>query len=210
MKKTKNTFQWNKVTPLSKYLAMILFITLPVFGFYFGTFYQKINTVTEKSDTTLSYKLPIGWKIFKGSDIPEIGYDPKKMTANAVTDSGTGIVLTYGKTGELYVFRYGFGLNPQYRNVTSPKLLLEGSLSNYVVNKINPKNVAEGTILKEYVVDNHPAYFYYGVDENYGEVVGMISLDSKADFLQFISSGFPYSELEKILGTIETDWDNLD
>lgn len=38
--KKKNNI-WNTVTPLSKTLAMILFITLPFVGFYFGTQYQR-------------------------------------------------------------------------------------------------------------------------------------------------------------------------
>lgn len=37
--KAKNT--WNTVTPLSKTIAMVLFITLPILGFYLGMQYQK-------------------------------------------------------------------------------------------------------------------------------------------------------------------------
>lgn len=46
MKQTKQSFQWNKVTPLSKYLAMALFIAMPFFGFLLGIRYQKAITVS--------------------------------------------------------------------------------------------------------------------------------------------------------------------
>lgn len=39
--KNKKNFEWNKITPLSKYLAMVLFIALPFIGFVLGMKYQK-------------------------------------------------------------------------------------------------------------------------------------------------------------------------
>jgi len=44
MNKTKQNFGWNKVTPLSKYLAMLLFIILPFLGFWLGTKYRTNST----------------------------------------------------------------------------------------------------------------------------------------------------------------------
>ena len=35
---------WTTVTPLSKFLAMALFITMPFIGFYLGIQYQKMST----------------------------------------------------------------------------------------------------------------------------------------------------------------------
>lgn len=40
MKKQK--FEWNKVTPLSKYIALALMILLPFIGFVLGVKYQTL------------------------------------------------------------------------------------------------------------------------------------------------------------------------
>ena len=40
----KKKVKWNEVTPLSKYLAMALFIAMPFIGFYLGMQYQKMST----------------------------------------------------------------------------------------------------------------------------------------------------------------------
>lgn len=40
--KTKKSFQWNKVTPLSKYLAMVLLVALPFVGFWLGKSYEEL------------------------------------------------------------------------------------------------------------------------------------------------------------------------
>jgi hypothetical protein len=47
MKKTRKSFEWNKVTPLSKAIAMIMFIALPFIGFVLGMKYQKMLTEIE-------------------------------------------------------------------------------------------------------------------------------------------------------------------
>ena len=182
---------------------MILFIIFPFLGFYLGIQYQKIITPTEKSNIALSYNLPTAWQIFRGEELASVGYDPKTMTANAVTDMGTGLKITYGKMGRLYVTRFNLGDNPDAKGINSPQLLLEKSLNEYLLSKIEPKNVSEKTLRREYMIDSHPALFFYGVDENIGEIVGTISLGSNAYFLQFVSKGIPYSEFEKILGTIK-------
>lgn len=44
---------WNKVTPFSKYLAMLLFITLPFAGFYIGTEYGKQLGISNTVDTLI-------------------------------------------------------------------------------------------------------------------------------------------------------------
>jgi hypothetical protein len=44
MAKLKVPKSWHKVTPLSKGLALALFIVLPFAGFYFGVEYQKMVT----------------------------------------------------------------------------------------------------------------------------------------------------------------------
>jgi hypothetical protein len=49
MKKISPSFQWNKVTPLSKYLAMALFIVLPFITFMVGAKYQRLLTFEYKS-----------------------------------------------------------------------------------------------------------------------------------------------------------------
>ena len=36
--------EWNKVTPYSKFLAFILFLALPVAGFYFGKWYERTTS----------------------------------------------------------------------------------------------------------------------------------------------------------------------
>lgn len=41
MKKSKVPFEWNKVTPLSKYLALTLVVVLPFIGFILGVNYEK-------------------------------------------------------------------------------------------------------------------------------------------------------------------------
>lgn len=41
MKKSKKSFEWNKVTSLSKYLAMALSVALPFVGFVLGMQYQR-------------------------------------------------------------------------------------------------------------------------------------------------------------------------
>lgn len=41
------------VTPLSKALAMVLFIVLPLLGFYLGFLYQNINTSVCNSTTSI-------------------------------------------------------------------------------------------------------------------------------------------------------------
>lgn len=40
--KKPNPFKWNKVTPLSKYFAMALFVMLPFIGFILGMKYQTV------------------------------------------------------------------------------------------------------------------------------------------------------------------------
>ncbi|MEX0896371.1 MAG: hypothetical protein WDZ94_05590 [Patescibacteria group bacterium] len=51
MKKSKKTqvrqqtFRWNEVTPLSKYLAMALFITFPLVSFLLGMAFQQDITI---------------------------------------------------------------------------------------------------------------------------------------------------------------------
>jgi hypothetical protein len=45
--------KWNKVTPFSKYLAMLLFITLPFAGFYIGTEYGKQLGISTTVDTLI-------------------------------------------------------------------------------------------------------------------------------------------------------------
>jgi hypothetical protein len=37
----KKSIEWNKVTPLSKFLAMALFIALPFIAFILGVRYQR-------------------------------------------------------------------------------------------------------------------------------------------------------------------------
>ena len=43
----KNSLKWNKVTPLSKCLAMALFVFLPFFGFFLGMKYQQSITIEQ-------------------------------------------------------------------------------------------------------------------------------------------------------------------
>jgi hypothetical protein len=57
MKKSKSSIEWNKVTPLSKYLAMVFFIALPFVGFVLGMKYEKqlnfsVNLTEQKSNST--------------------------------------------------------------------------------------------------------------------------------------------------------------
>lgn len=46
------------VTPLSKYLAMVLFIILPFWGFYLGIQYQKLNYTANNSVINPQYSSP--------------------------------------------------------------------------------------------------------------------------------------------------------
>lgn len=76
MKKTKLSIQWNKVTPLSKYLAMALFVALPFVGFILGTKYQR----NISPDNVVSTKFPIATTdpspIAKESPLPSIKPKP--------------------------------------------------------------------------------------------------------------------------------------
>lgn len=61
MKKTKK-FEWNQVTPLSKYLVMALFITLPFIGFWLGMQYQKQLLFT--TNQNVNSNQTNDWKIY--------------------------------------------------------------------------------------------------------------------------------------------------
>ena len=56
MAKKKLSKTWTTVTPLSKFLAMALFILLPFIGFYLGVQYQK--NVTPDYPSTLYMPAP--------------------------------------------------------------------------------------------------------------------------------------------------------
>jgi len=89
MAKTKKN-QFNSVTPFSKFLAMVLFILLPILGFYLGGQVEKLNQQRERivhtntniessSSTTkevnnfgtlniedhISYSLPKNWQLMQ-------------------------------------------------------------------------------------------------------------------------------------------------
>lgn len=51
MKNNKRSFAWNQVTPLSKYLAMVLFVALPFIGFVLGVRYQKNVSINSSQRT---------------------------------------------------------------------------------------------------------------------------------------------------------------
>lgn len=61
------------VTSLSKILAAILFITLPIVGFYLGMQYQKLNTQVEQppvvQPTTTPILAPPGQKPIGSNDV---------------------------------------------------------------------------------------------------------------------------------------------
>lgn len=72
MKKTKQQFQWNKVTPFSKYLAMVLFIALPFVGFVIGMKYQsfldnsyRTSPIVEIQSSDSLKKIDVSsWKVY--------------------------------------------------------------------------------------------------------------------------------------------------
>lgn len=54
MSKTKSSFRWNKITPLSKTIALALFIALPFIGFSIGKWYQHTALEPLNSDSATS------------------------------------------------------------------------------------------------------------------------------------------------------------
>jgi len=65
----KKKFDPHKVTPLSKGIALALFIAIPFIGFWLGTRYQKIVTRAETNDLKMEvYKLEIANEVLKGVD----------------------------------------------------------------------------------------------------------------------------------------------
>jgi len=65
----KKKFDPHKVTPLSKGIALALFIAMPFIGFCLGTGYQKIVSRVEISNLKMEvYKLEIANEVLKGMD----------------------------------------------------------------------------------------------------------------------------------------------
>lgn len=64
--------EWNKVTWYSKIIALILFVSLPFIGFYFGTVYQQATAINNVSNTS-----GIKGKVLLGPTCPvEISNNP--------------------------------------------------------------------------------------------------------------------------------------
>ena len=65
----KKKFDPNKVTPLSKALALLLFISMPFIGFCLGTKYQKLVNRVEINEFKMEmYKLEIENEVLKSVD----------------------------------------------------------------------------------------------------------------------------------------------
>lgn len=65
-RKKKKRWDPNKVTPLSKGIALVLFIALPFIGFYFGTRFQKVrDMITVDTLRTEILKLEIENEVLK-------------------------------------------------------------------------------------------------------------------------------------------------
>ncbi len=65
----KKKFDPHKVTPLSKGIALALFIAMPFIGFCLGIQYQKIVARAETNDLKMEvYKLEIANEVLKGID----------------------------------------------------------------------------------------------------------------------------------------------
>ncbi len=61
--------KWNEVTWYSKLgAAILLFAVLPLFSFYIGSEYQKLNQQSENTTTTPSYSAPI---VETPAEVPE-------------------------------------------------------------------------------------------------------------------------------------------
>lgn len=216
---------FTKVTPLSKATALALFVALPFIGFYLGSQYQtllnpktaqdsniNLNQGEPKKDkqasssaTILSYAVPKDWETFGNSTLRQVGFDPKTMAANNITESGTGLRLTYGKTGELIIERFLFSQHPKYGEYdhTLWQLILysfEGDYGKFTAEDIKNSQV------KDYVIDNLPALFLFDPKSSSGRVFGAIALSSNY-FVRFVSDGVPYPTLEKVLRTIKVDSD---
>jgi len=107
----KQSFQWNKVTPLSKYLAMICFIIFPFLGFYCGRQYQKLITPTEVSTqvvapeklvSEVSYKCDAGKQIkasyYAGPTVTVAPGEPPKPTGSVKLTLSDGRQMTLSQT----------------------------------------------------------------------------------------------------------------
>jgi hypothetical protein len=90
---------WNKVTPLSKYIALALFVLLPFIGFYYGMQYGLLvailhnNPATTNTTTTVSgdeyYKNIAEWQVDSNAKNFSIAYpiDFDIQAANELTQS---------------------------------------------------------------------------------------------------------------------------
>jgi hypothetical protein len=92
MAKKKLSKTWTTVTPLSKFLAMALFILLPFVGFYLGVQYEKKVTPTYPS----TQYMPAARITAKPSLVPSLSAQPPHMCpalAKACPD-GTYVKMT--------------------------------------------------------------------------------------------------------------------
>ena len=49
--------KFTTVTPLSKAIALLMFIAFPIIGFYYGSYYQSAIDVSKQQDVIVEYKL---------------------------------------------------------------------------------------------------------------------------------------------------------
>lgn len=61
----KKSDYWSTVTPFSKLIAMILFISLPFLGFVMGMRYQSLVDQSQSAIVKISNACPAGYKCIR-------------------------------------------------------------------------------------------------------------------------------------------------
>jgi len=106
--KTKKLPKWlTTVTPLSATLALILFVSLPIAGFYFGTKYQDMNLIQPPTSSVSPARASSNPQLANPASIycKEQGGESKIITAPDGSQSGQCVFSDGRKCDEWQFFR---------------------------------------------------------------------------------------------------------
>lgn len=182
-----------KVTPLSKYLAMILFLALPFVGFFLGMQYQELIDLYNRQQvdvypsTIKRYPTPTpgdetaNWKTFINQ---KLGYEIKYPPDWRLRDEDN--------SGQLYMLSKTSGFI-EFQNELKFDLKPYQTVENYL--KSTP---GFGGTYKEININGNIGY----LDEKGGlEGNGQLYIKHNNKHLSIIYKGFKFSEIDQILST---------
>jgi hypothetical protein len=142
MKKTKKCFEWNKVTPLSKYLTMALFILLPFAGFWLGMRYQN-NTESIGDSNKPTYSLST-------TDMVSRGIHPDPVDIKVIKD----ITSQWQDEGVAYAVEEVY-LAPDIADLGPSRNNLNMKDKSFLIVKINVRDRRKSGDRRQVTTNDH-------------------------------------------------------